>query len=283
MAEHHEIYLFDLVGSQRTRKVLYRANNILRLPSPTNMKLLPLILPLLSFNPSAAFVAPVPSRPITSLRAKSTSGQGFGKSTSKTVDESAVADDAPRGLQSISVDDSSPATNSFQTTNDLDSSDDDSSSMTPEQRSKSILRNKYSLISYEEQRAMEGDERALVDSQKKQIQREKLRNIEKLWPENADVFEVLPPSLLKGIDTALKVGLGACTLLFMLSGVFITIEAGSKATGNALPEGLDGWIVNVVEPNFTPLLGVLLGFSVSLGLFSAGMLGSKGSVYREDP
>lgn len=130
---------------------------------------------------------------------------------------------------------------------------------------------------------MEGDERALIESQKKSIQREKLRNIEKLWPEDKDVFEVLPPGLLRGVDSTLKVGLGVCTVLFLVAGVFITIEAGSKATGNALPEGLDSLIVNVVEPNFTPLLGVLLGFSVSLGLFSAGQLGSKGSVYREEP
>jgi hypothetical protein len=53
--------------------------------------------------------------------------------------------------------------------------------------------------------------------------------------------------------------------------------------GYELPEGLEEWVVNVVEPNFTPLLFVLLGFSVGLGLFSAGQLGSKGSVYREDP
>lgn len=93
---------------------------------------------------------------------------------------------------------------------------------------------------------------------------------------------MLPPSLIKGVDTVLKVGLGLCTLLFLLAGVFITIEAGSKSTGYALNEELDGFIVNVVEPNFTPLLGVLLAFSISLGLFSVGVGGSKGSVYRED-
>jgi hypothetical protein len=130
---------------------------------------------------------------------------------------------------------------------------------------------------------MEGDERALVAQKAKEAQRDKVRNIEKLWPEDKDVFEVLPPELLRGVDTALKVGLGVCTLAFLVAGVFITIEAGSKATGNALPSGLDDFIVNVVEPNFTPLLGVLLGFSVSLGLFSAGQLGSKSSVYREEP
>ena len=130
---------------------------------------------------------------------------------------------------------------------------------------------------------MEGDARLLAQSEAKSKRRDQLRNIEKLWPEDKDVFEVLPPSLLRGIDTALKTGLGICTVLFMVSGIFITIEAGSKATGKELPEGLDAWIVNVVEPNFTPLLGVLLGFSVSLGLFASGQLGSKGSVYREDP
>ena len=129
---------------------------------------------------------------------------------------------------------------------------------------------------------MEGDARALVEAEAKRAKRDKLRNLDKIWPEDKDLFEVLPPELLRGIDTTLKVGLGVCTTLFILAGVLITIEAGSKATGYELPNGLEDWIVSVVEPNFTPLLGVLLGFSVGLGLFSAGQLGSRGSVYRED-
>ena len=62
----------------------------------------------------------------------------------------------------------------------------------------------------------------------------------------------------------------------------IMIEAGSKALERPLSDGLKEWVVWVVEPNFTPGLGVLLAFSVSLGLFSVGLGGSASSTYRED-
>ena len=71
-------------------------------------------------------------------------------------------------------------------------------------------------------------------------------------------------------------------MAFIAAGIFITIEAGSKATGSPLPEGLETFVVNVVEPNFTPGLGLLLAFSVTLGLFSVALGGSASSTYRED-
>jgi hypothetical protein len=126
-----------------------------------------------------------------------------------------------------------------------------------------------------------GDYRALANAENKAKTRNKLRNIESLWPEDRDLLAVLPPSVIRGIDTILKLGLGISTVLFVVAGIFITIEAGSKATGSPLPDGLEGWIVNVVEPNFTPGLGILLAFSVSLGIFSVSLGGSASSTYRE--
>jgi len=123
----------------------------------------------------------------------------------------------------------------------------------------------------------------MVESQKKKEQRDKLRNLDKIWPEDEDVFAILPPGFIKGVDSFLKLGLGVCTVLFIAAGVFITIEAGSKATGEDLPLGLEEWIVNVVEPNFTPGLFVLLGFSISLRVFSVAVGSSAGSTYREEP
>lgn len=144
------------------------------------------------------------------------------------------------------------------------------------------MRQKFGLKSYEEQQADLGDYRALLQSEQKKERRSKLRNLDQIWPEDKDLLSVLPPSLIKGIDTFLKVGLGISTLAFIAAGIFITIEAGSKATGSSLPEGLEYWVENVVEPNFTPGLGVLLAFSVSLGLFSVALGGSASSTYRED-
>ena len=227
------------------------------------------VLTLLSLSSTTAFIAPCPFSVSSSLSAKkSSSGQGFGKSP-PTIQ----LDDEPPATSSTIDDEISPPTSNYNS----------DPSPSPEDRSKSILREKFGLKSYEEQRAMEGDARALMDAQSKEKKRRQLRNLENVWPEGADLFDVLPPSLLRGIDTTLKIGLGVCTALFVTAGVLITVEAGSKAMGYELPEGLEEWVVNVVEPNFTPLLFVLLGFSVGLGLFSAGQLGSKGSVYREDP
>lgn len=103
------------------------------------------------------------------------------------------------------------------------------------------------------------------------------------WPADKDFVSMLPPAAIKGIDSFLKLGLGVCTVAFITAGVFITIEAGSKATGSELPAGLEDFVVNIVQPNFTPGLGVLLGFSILLGLFSIGLGGSAASSYKERP
>ena len=154
--------------------------------------------------------------------------------------------------------------------------------LSPEEKSRAILRSRFGLKSYEEQQADLGDYRAIADAERKRDRRDKLRNVEALWPEDRDLLAVLPSPVIGGVDTFLKLGLGVCTVLFIVAGIFITIEAGSKALERPLPDGLEAWIVQVVEPNFTPGLGVLLAFSVSLGLFSVGLGGSASSTYRED-
>lgn len=107
--------------------------------------------------------------------------------------------------------------------------------------------------------------------------------MDNVWPEDKDFVAMLPPPVIKGIDSFLKLGLGVCTGAFIVAGVFITIEAGSKAGVYGIPTWLEDFVVNVVQPNFTPGLGVLLLFSVSLGLFSVGLGGSASSSYKERP
>ena len=237
--------------------------------------------PLLQRTPSSTILSAKKNK---KKKRSSTSGEGFGKSASAVQDEPttpAAIDDsatssAPRALQSIESASSTPSSSPAADLN-LDPN------LSEEERSQEILRQKFGLKSYEEQQADLGDYKAVIDAEKKKVQRDKLRNIEALWPEDKDFFAVLPPGLVKGIDTFLKLGLGLSTVAFILAGVFITIEAGSKATGSELPGGLEEFVVNVVEPNFTPGLGVLLAFSISLGLFSVGLGGSASSTYREDP
>ncbi|KAL9190451.1 hypothetical protein ACHAXT_007662 [Thalassiosira profunda] len=227
--------------------------------------------------------------PVTRLAAKkkkqrsASSGAGFGKSPAASAgsavrEEPAEASEAPRALQSIEGAPLSAAAPTM-ATEDLGLDPN----LSPEERSQAILRQKFGLKSYEEQQADVGDYRAVLDADKKKARRDKLRNIEELWPEDKGIVEVLPPGFIKGVDTFLKAGLGVSTVAFIAAGILITIEAGSKATGTALPPGWEAWIETVVEPNFTPGLGVLLGFSVSLGLFSVALGGSASSTYREDP
>ena len=221
---------------------------------------------------------------------RSSSGEGFGKGGGSSVGRSLSSSTSTFSpLQSMdypssrSSSSSSDSNNKSLGTTSLDDDDDSSRSMgmSPDERSRSILRSKFGLKSYEEQQADLGDYRALANAENKVKTRNKLRNIESLWPEDRDLLAVLPPSVIRGIDTILKFGLGLSTVLFILAGICITIEAGSKATGYPLPDGLEIWIVNVVEPNFTPGLGILLAFSVSLGIFSVSLGGSASSTYRE--
>lgn len=147
-----------------------------------------------------------------------------------------------------------------------------------EDRTGSILREKYGLRTREEQEAEEAKKKKLAE------QRQQLSEWKRLADEgdDFDLLQIIPDPILIFIDKFLKVGVAVCTVLFVLAGIAITIEAGSKATSNPLPQEVDDFITNVVEPNFTPGLGVLLSFSVGLGLFASLQLNSAASTYRED-
>jgi hypothetical protein len=143
-----------------------------------------------------------------------------------------------------------------------------------EERTRRILQEQYGL-------------RTLEDQQRQDKLMEQRRKFEELKEraekdENFDIMQVLPEPVLIGIDRFLKVGVTISTVLFVAAGLGITTEAWSAATKNPLPPDIQQFIVNTVEPNFTTGLLVLLGFSVSLGLFSAAQLGSSGSQYRGD-
>ena len=147
-----------------------------------------------------------------------------------------------------------------------------------EDRTGSILREKYGLRTREEQEAAEAKQKKLADQQKKLQEWKQLAD----EGEDFDLLQIIPDPILIFLDKFLKVGVVICTILFVLAGLAITVEAGSKATDNPLPPEVDAFISNVVEPNFTPGLGVLLSFSVGLGLFASLQLNSAASTYRED-
>jgi len=145
-----------------------------------------------------------------------------------------------------------------------------------EDRTKSILKQKYGLRSLEEQ---QGDIRA---AERIRENSKRMKKIKEMTDEEFDIFEVIPPPILKFIDLFLKIGLTVTTLLFILGGIGITIEAWGVATQNSIPEYLVRFIEDIIEPNFTKGGIVLLGFSISLGIFATAQLGSKKSAYRED-
>jgi hypothetical protein len=146
------------------------------------------------------------------------------------------------------------------------------------ERTASLLRDKYGLRTMEEQQ----------EEEKRQLRvKAELKKVE-AWKKKADsggdfdVMQVVPAPILIGIDYFLKAGTAICTVLFVLAGVGITFEAWSKASNSPLPDDIDAFIVNIIEPNFTPGLLVLLGFSVSLGAFAAAQISSASATYRED-
>ena len=149
-------------------------------------------------------------------------------------------------------------------------------SLPPEERTKMILRDKYGMKTLEEQQLNIKQQEALKKRKKKMEEWKK-----KIANEDFDVMAMLPAPVIVGIDRFLKGGLAVSGFMFILAGLGITLEAWSKTSGKALPENVDAFIVNTIEPNFTPGLVVLLAFSVSLGLFAAAQLGSQGAQYKE--
>jgi hypothetical protein len=217
------------------------------------------------------------------LFAKKSSGKGFGKvqeskpppASSSTDSDSPAASQATTGTQSSSL----PGTSQYGLLQSIDSSSPtDELSDDPEERTKRILREQYGLKTLEEQQLSAQQLARRKEEQKKWAELKKKAESN----QDLDLFSLLPAPVLVGIDRFLKVGVVVCSVLFILAGLLITVEAWSKTSGEPLPPDLAAFIVNTVEPNFTPGLLVLLSFSVSLGGFAALQLGSRGATYKEN-
>lgn len=149
--------------------------------------------------------------------------------------------------------------------------------LSPEERAKQILRDKYGMKTLEEQQLD-----AVQDTRRKEEQKRMSELKRKAEAgDDFDLFAILPTPVTIGIDRFLKAGTVLCGILFVASGILIAVEAWSKASGDPLSPDLDDFIVRTVEPNFTPGLLVLLSFSISLGLFASLQLGSQGASYKE--
>jgi hypothetical protein len=207
------------------------------------------------------------------------SGQGFGKTTAQEDRPTPRSESIPQQQSPVREEgrDSSSSVNVKPDTAVAESATEDMRS--PEERAAQVLREKYGLRSLGEQQV---DVQQRTREKEEQTKWATLQKKAAAKEENFDLFRVLPAPVLKGIDFVLKAGTAVCTVLFVSAGLLVTVEAWGKATGQELPPELDQFIVQTVEPNFTPGLLVLLSFSVSLGIFAALQLGSQGASYRED-
>ncbi|GMH79203.1 hypothetical protein TrLO_g13601 [Triparma laevis f. longispina] len=178
-----------------------------------------------------------------------------GKGFAKPAPDSQPPTPSPAVASTSSVADSTTTSSESPPTNDERSDSD---------RQDAILREKFGLTPLAERKSKPAPDPKAV---KKDVPN--------------DVFAMIPAPIMIGIDRFLKGGVAVSTLAFVLAGIAITIEAWSAASKQPLPPALDEFIVQTIEPNFTPGLGVLLGFSVSLGVFTAAQLGSESANYKE--
>lgn len=222
---------------------------------------------------------PIQKSSTTCLQAKKKKGKqggkGFGKEPPANVETAATATTTSAANTPSPMPMAGGLSSVEGGSNDIPAVDE---SIPIDERTAAILRDNYGLRTQEEQQEAYKREQAAKEQKQKLEEWKKLADDGKEF----DIMEVLPGPVLLAIDRFLKVGLAVCTVLFVLAGVGITIEAWSKASEQPLPQDIDSFIVNVIEPNFTPGLGVLLGFSVSLGAFAAAQLSSSSSTYRAD-
>lgn len=205
-----------------------------------------------------------------------TAAKGFGKVPESVMNapKEVTDDDEPTrnsvgGLQSVGGPSAIPTYNPYPDI-ELDPN------LSPEERTKQLLAQKYGLRTLEEQQR-----EAKLLEKKQELIRKQAAWKKAAEEDQIDLFSTLPAPLLVGIDRFLKIGLALTTVAFIVAGLGITAEAWQASSGNALPAEVDQFIVNVVEPNFTTGLFVLLGFSTSLGLFATAQMGSASSVYSE--
>ena len=153
-----------------------------------------------------------------------------------------------------------------------------SDEVSAEDRAKTLLREKYGMKTLEEER-LNAKQLEQLNAQRKRMAELKSKADA---GEDIDLIALIPGPVIQAIYKVCQVGIAITGILFIGSGLGITLEAWSKTSGDPLPENVDSFIVNVVEPNFTTMLLVLLGFSISLGALAAAQLGSKSAQYTED-
>ncbi|CAM9658507.1 unnamed protein product [Ascophyllum nodosum] len=99
--------------------------------------------------------------------------------------------------------------------------------------------------------------------------------------ENSSVLDVVPEETQILIERFLIGGFGLCLLVLIGCGIAIAAEAYFLSTEGKLPPDLDNFVVQTIQPSFTPSLVATFGFSSAWGLLKLGQMGQEGVVYKE--
>lgn len=96
------------------------------------------------------------------------------------------------------------------------------------------------------------------------------------------IFDLIPAEVQLGLERFFIVGFTLCLLFLVAVGLSIATEAYFKATTGELPQELDNFIVQNMQPYLTPSLVGTFGFSVCLGVLKIGQMGQESVLYKED-
>eukprot|EP00638_Chattonella_subsalsa_P004158 CAMPEP_0117755572 /NCGR_PEP_ID=MMETSP0947-20121206/13533_1 /TAXON_ID=44440 /ORGANISM="Chattonella subsalsa, Strain CCMP2191" /LENGTH=255 /DNA_ID=CAMNT_0005574935 /DNA_START=51 /DNA_END=818 /DNA_ORIENTATION=- len=96
------------------------------------------------------------------------------------------------------------------------------------------------------------------------------------------VVDFIPIPVQNAIEQSLIFGLGLFLLFFLAGGIGIGLSGFAIATGNPLPPAIESFIVDTLEPAFTPSLVVFFALSSFLGIFKSFQFESRSDVqYKE--
>mmetsp|Transcript_11330 Transcript_11330/g.16712 ORF Transcript_11330/g.16712 Transcript_11330/m.16712 type:complete len:253 (-) Transcript_11330:75-833(-) len=101
--------------------------------------------------------------------------------------------------------------------------------------------------------------------------------------EEYKLIDFIPIPWQNNIELALIGGLSLGLIFIIAAGIGIGLEAFAVVQKTPLPENMDNIIVNVIEPAFTPALGVFLVFSIILGTFKVAQFDSRSDVVYTEP
>ncbi|CAM9203363.1 unnamed protein product [Scytosiphon promiscuus] len=116
-----------------------------------------------------------------------------------------------------------------------------------------------------------------------EVRAEKAAEEEKSVAEQiTSIFDLIPAETQLVMERVFIAGFALCLVFLVGCGCAIGVEAYFLSTAGKLPPDLDNFIVNRLEPLFTPSLGATFLFSSCLGVLKLGQMGQESVVYREE-